>query len=857
MSLTKHPLFEKTTSNMKHLKEYMKQIYNCLKFMHRQYRQKLRAFSITSLTLLLMGSIPTKILAQTPTCSMVCSGTLENPNEASLGTACMLRLEPDHILEAPQSCPGDKTITVRDLDNNLIAQGTNTLEFQADDYVNQTVSVTITDQATEDFCVGYLKLSDTRPPFLTNCGPLTATCVQETDPNTVGRPLVADNCIGEIDLTFADVIQESNCLENNLSTIQRTWTASDASGQTTTCTQEITVQRPNLNDVVFPSEVNLSCEDPNADMSITGKPQFEGLDLLNNGPCQFEVSMEEDTVFLCGRIDMQILRKWLVRDPCTGFSREETQIINISDEVAPEINCPDGFTVGTDPNKCSATVNLPLATATDNCSAQTTIEINTSYGMVGAGPHQAVPAGIHTIKYIATDTCGNVSQCTTRLTVEDMDQPTAVCDDFLIISASTGGIASVNAISFDEGSTDNCADELYYRVRRMTIGGCGDLNGDDSPSITGIQEWFDDEVLFCCEEMGNGTIRVLLHVYEVDPGPGPVNPSREEKGGDLYGHFSECMIQVSIQDKLPPTFTHCPPDLTIDCTDDYTDLSIFGSPSVKDNCDFTLDSTEVFDINDCGVGKILRSFSAIDKAGNVGNCLQMIILENQNPLQEKDIKWPQNYETDVCGGATDPDDLPAGFDQPIVPDSLCGTISVNYVDEVFTLALPACFKVLRKWTVLDWCTYEPDFPERGGKYSHIQIIKVQDHEKPILSCPDPMTIDVGNDCVSGSLSISPVTANDCSPNVLITNNSPYAKNGGANISGNYPLGTTVVTVAASDKCGNVATCDISITVEDNKPPSPICIVGISAPLFDINGIPTAIIPASTFDGGSDDNCTPR
>jgi hypothetical protein len=45
-------------------------------------------------------------------------------------------------------------------------------------------------------------------------------------------------------------------------------------------------------------------------------------------------------------------------------------------------------------------------------------------------------------------------------------------------------------------------------------------------------------------------------------------------------------------------------------------------------------------------------------------------------------------------------------------------------------------------------------------------------------------------------------------------------------------------------------------VEDNKEPSPICIVGIAAPLFDINGEPTAIVPASTFDGGSTDNCTP-
>lgn len=808
-----------------------------------------------ALFLLLWGGFSLTAQAQDE-CTLVCNGTLEAPNEASLGTDCMLRIDPDHILEAPQTCPGDKLITIRDLDNNLIAQSLNMIEFQADEYVNEIVSVTITDQATQDFCVGYLRLSDTRPPFFTNCSPLTATCVEATDPDIIGSPLAADNCIGEIDLTFNDVVQEGNCLESNLLIIERTWTATDASGNATECVQQITVERPDLNDVIFPAAANFSCTDPDSILALSGRPQYEGIDLLNNGPCQFEITMQDDTVYLCGLIEYQILRTWTVNDPCTGFSREDTQTININDNEAPEVICPEPITVKTDATKCSATVNLPAATATDDCSAEINIEINTSYGAVGAGPHPSVPAGIHVVKYIATDACGNVGQCTTQLIVEDTNQPTAVCNDFLIVSAASGGIAAVKAISFDEGSTDNCADELYYKVRRMTIGGCDGLNGDDDPQVDGVQEWFDDDVLFCCDEMNNGTIRVILRVFEVDPGTGPVDPARMEKGGDLYNHYSECMVQATIQDKLKPVFDFCPPNKTIDCRDDYSDMSIFGSPTVHDNCGFTLDSTAMVEVNDCGVGRIVRSFSAIDAAGNASTCLQMINVENQNPLTEEHITWPENYSTDVCGGATDPDDLPEGFDRPIVPDTLCGTISVNYVDELFSLAPPACYKILRRWTVLDWCSFDPDYPEAGGKYSRIQVIKVQDNQKPILTCPEPMTISVNNDCTSGNLSLPPIVAEDCSPNVLITNNSPYATSAGSNISGDYPLGTTVVTVSASDKCGNVATCEMSITVEDTKEPSPICIVGISAPLFDINGEPTAIVPASTFDGGSTDNCTP-
>lgn len=591
---------------MKHLKSSMKQISKRGASLYRISGRGIPRTLRFLCCLFLIGGLP--LWAQAQDCTLVCNGTPEAPNEASLGTDCMYRFVLDHILEGPEGCPGDKLITVRNLDNELVAQGTNSVEFAGDGLVGTVVSMTVMDIATEDFCVGYIQLSDTRPPILTNCGPLTASCVMETAPEDLGRPLVADNCIGDIDLTFTDDISQGTCLEGNLLIIDRTWTATDASGNATSCEQRITVERPDLDDIVFPPTVDLDCVDADISTANTGSPRLDNVPIQNNGPCGLEVSMQDETVPLCGMIERQILRTWIVSDPCTGFSREVTQVINISDDEAPVVTCPEDMTVRTDPNKCTATVNLPTATAIDNCSAQVTIAINTSYGAVGAGPHPSVPGGVHTIKYIATDTCGNTGQCTMQLTVADLDEPTAVCNDFLIISAASGGIASVKAISFDEGSTDNCADQLYYKARRMNIGGCDGLNGDDSAQITGVQEWFDDDVFFCCDEIDNGTIQVRLRVYEVDPGPGPVDPAREEKGGDLYGHFSECMVQAKVQDKLAPVFDLCPPDMTIDCSEDYSDLSIFGSPKVRDNCSFTLDSSVVKDLNDCGVGKILRSF---------------------------------------------------------------------------------------------------------------------------------------------------------------------------------------------------------------------------------------------------------
>ncbi|MBK6950141.1 MAG: hypothetical protein IPH16_20530 [Haliscomenobacter sp.] len=221
----------------------------------------------------------------------------------------------------------------------------------------------------------------------------------------------------------------------------------------------------------------------------------------------------------------------------------------------------------------------------DSCDPDATFIVSTSFGKVGLGPHYYVPVGIHQITYTALDACGNTDVCFTTLTVKDDERPTAICDDEVVISLNETGTAIAAARVFDEGSKDNCVKTLYYKVRRMDIGGCDSLNGDDS-AFTGYQEWFDDVVFFCCEDVGPTLIPVILRVYTVNPGPGPIDPAREAEGGDLFGKFNECMSMVRIKDPIPPA-VFCPEDATVECTEDLTDLSCFGSPVILSGCGYT------------------------------------------------------------------------------------------------------------------------------------------------------------------------------------------------------------------------------------------------------------------------------
>ncbi|MBK8449964.1 MAG: hypothetical protein IPL42_08030 [Saprospiraceae bacterium] len=71
----------------------------------------------------------------------------------------------------------------------------------------------------------------------------------------------------------------------------------------------------------------------------------------------------------------------------------------------------------------------------------------------------------------------------------------------------------------------------------------------------------------------------------------------------------------------------------------------------------------------------------------------------------------------------------------------CSNLGITFQDLIIDIAKPGCdagpigcYKVLRKWTVLDWCT-----SEIGG---HNQIIKVIDREGPEVLYPDTVTVNM-------------------------------------------------------------------------------------------------------------------
>ena len=672
-----------------------------------------------------------------------------------------------------------------------------------------------------------------------------------------------DNC-GPATLSYTDTVIEEDCASIYAKVIRRCWTGTDASGNNgPACCQLIYVYRNGLSSLQFPLNMDdiqspaLNCLNfdtiPGTD--VTGLP---------TGDLCYNVQILEPTdvkVDLCGK-SYKLIRTHKVLEWCSGQVIVHNQIIKVKDDQGPELSCPEDVTINTDDYECSANYIAPRPQIFDECSDVlkftlsymsgiidgdeygyyycgeyseqfTTANVNQNTGLI-----TGLPLGVSFIKWTVEDECGNVSTCCYRVTVEDKVRPIAVCDQITKVAIGGNGISIVNALTFDDGSHDNCG-IFSYEVLRMD-------NGVPCQTIGG-NLWKDAEI-FCCADIGN-TIMVSLRVT------------------DVHGNSNTCMVEVLVEDKLPPYITKCPKDITLNCQADYKDLALTGDAEAVDNCSIaSLKFQDNPNINQCGVGIVTRTWTVEDHVGFRHSCVQVITLVDSRPFRESDITWPLNYETKQCHASLDPASLPSGFNRPTVADDNCSLVAFTYKDQVFKFVDGACEKILRTWTVIDWCTYNENQPTYGqGWFERIQIIKLNNDIAPIFETPcEDRTFQIFGNC-DGPVDFTMMGIDDCPEDntnlvwkyELFTENgtSPIAVVNSARFFRTMTPGKYRIRWTIEDRCGNQKVCTHYITVVDAKKPTPYCLTSITTAVMNSDG--TIAIWAVDYDLGSFDNCTPR
>src|SRR2546426_33060 len=251
--------------------------------------------------------------------------------------------------------------------------------------------------------------------------PIDATIECPATP-VFGTPEFSDACGTNLTVTFAD---EALALSGNqVSKTKRTWTASDAHNNSTTCSQTITVLDSAAPTVAScPTDATIECPAT----PVFGTPEFSDACGTN-----LTVTFADAALAVSGNQVSKTKRTWTATDVHNN-STTCTQTITVTDNTAPVVTCPAPSSASADGN-CQAAVPNVLSgvTVSGGCAGAGSITLSQS---PAAGT--LVGLGAHTITVTATDPAGNSATCTTSFTVTDNGGPIVNCSP--VANASTDG----------------------------------------------------------------------------------------------------------------------------------------------------------------------------------------------------------------------------------------------------------------------------------------------------------------------------------------------------------------------------------------------------------------------------------
>jgi uncharacterized repeat protein (TIGR01451 family) len=292
-------------------------------------------------------------------------------------------------------------------------------------------------------------------------------------------------------------------------------------------------------------------------------------------------------------------------------------------------------------------------------------------------------------------------------------------------------------------------------------------------------------------------------------------------------------IAVTVNDTQTPVIT-CPNDMSVPEHPAGSGSTVvnFPAPTVIDNdpnvrVTFDPPSGSTFTL-----GETTVTATATDVSGNSASCTFKVTVHSLNCS----LDCPEDIT--VIESSPGSGEATVTFGQPTAAGPDCGT-TVTY-DHASGSSFPVGTTIV---TATD---------ETSGATCSFKVIvrDSNDTEPPTITCPANIeTAAPANSC-SANVSVGTPTAADDRPGVTVSGQ----RSDGAAISAPYPVGETVITWTATDAAGNDASCEQSVKVTENIPPS----VTPPAPrsVFVNASCDTVEVPNFTVGLVASDNCTP-
>ncbi len=698
-------------------------------------------------------------------------------------------------------------------------------------------------------CTFNVVVNDVTPPVITCPFTATGTTVSTTTSNPCTYPVVdnrfdataTDNC-GVVTRTYtlsgATTATGGGTIQGrvlNKGTTIITWTATDATPNTSTCSFPVTVV-----DVVPPSITcvgsKVTSTDPN---QCSYRVKNNELDATITDNCvgpdpaiiQTWTTSGTTTLTGSGTLSGTVFNKGVTTvvmkaTDAAGNSSTCSFSITVNDTQAPAITCTTDKTVPTDPNVCTYTHpfgNLTWdASVTDNCGV-----VVLAFTLSGATTNtlgqstlegQVFNKGVTTVTYVAKDVAGNVSTCTFTVTVFDNQVPVATCTSTVNRNTNNNLCTWVSPNSnIDAVASDNCPFTVTYTITGATTATVvGTLSG----------------TIF-----NKGTTNVGVTVTD--------------------GTFtSTCSFQVIVSDNQAPTIT-CPSSVVKSANATCTYVASGGEfdPVISENCPGAFKG---FTLSGATVGAIVSATSlngqafnkgvttvvwkVTDAAGNSASCSFTVTVNDVTPPTVTGVVT-QTLNTGAGAGC-----------QVAMPD---------YTGYIRSLAFDNCGTATGTLTIIQNAPNAPGTPVIGYGGTRVLVFTVfdqagntitvtmdlllRDLTQPTALCK-PATLFLGS---NGTVSVTVADVNNgsfdnCSAVTMFVSPTSFSC---ANTATTQTVFLTVI-----DASGNVATCTSNVTVKDNIKPVVTC--PGDQTLFKNAIACTTVIPDYTGVATATDNCSP-
>ncbi|MBK7175104.1 MAG: HYR domain-containing protein [Bacteroidales bacterium] len=645
-------------------------------------------------------------------------------------------------------------------------------------------------------CTQVIIIDDEINPTLVVPAAVIVSCSDVPD---VGTATASDNCDTNPLVTYlGETRVDGDCAGEY--TLTRTWTATDACGNTSSASQTINVQDISAPVIVMlPSTMTIDCP---------ATPEFATATATDECGSAFTLTYEDVTTpGICAGA-YSVTRTWTATDACGNIS-SACQTINVQDISAPVIaSLPAPTTID-----CPATPEFATATATDECGSAFTLtyEDATTPGIC-AGAYSV------TRTWTATDACGNISSASQTINVQDISAPviaslpaptTIDCPatpEFATATA-TDECGSAFTLTYEDATTPGICAGAYSVTRTWTAtDACGNISSASQtinvqdisapviaslPAPTTIDCPATPEFATATATDECGSAFTLTYEDATTPGicAGAYSVTRTWTATDACGNISSASQTINVQDISAPVIASLPAPTTIDCPA----TPEFATATATDECGsaFTLTYEDTTVPGICaGAYSVTRTWTATDACGNISSASQTINVQDISAPVIASLPAPTTID---CPATPE-------FATATATDECGSAFTLTYEDNTTPGICAGAYSVTRTWTATDAC---------GNISSASQTINVQDISAPVIgTLPSTTTID----CPATPEFATATATDECGSAFTLT----YEDSTVPGIcAGAYSVTRTWT---ATDACGNISSASQTINVQDISAP---------------------------------------